>query len=303
MQDDQNLLKELQLAFSRPVKDGAIELDKFLFSRKAFNLLRLEDLYEKTKGVIPPFRQTDFLILFVRQGSGKRSIGHYTFDIQDNSLAIVSKRVIHASTYTSKPYGYLISFNPDFLLQQAFSYKMLSNRKVLNPSLQPFMVLSNEQAAEVTDIFEKIIEECNNGFEEKKQMVALKLLELLILCDRFFTEKAECDCTLEYSDTLHAFNDLIETNFTKHRNVQFYANELHTHPNNLNHIVKKATGLTAKQTITNRMIIEAKYLLASTSLSVKEIAYELGFEDPNYFISFFKKEESATPTHYRMQPV
>jgi AraC-like DNA-binding protein len=300
---NQRLIQELQLAFSKGVKDGVIELDGKLMDRKDFNILRLEDLYLETKGVIPPFRQSDFMILFVKQGSGKRSIGHYTFTIEDNSLAVIPKRVIHAATYNSQPTGYLITFHPDFFLQQSFSYKLLDNKRVLKPSLQPFMVLSNEQATEMTDIFEKIIEECNSGFEEKKQMIALKLLELLLLCDRFFTEKAACDCTLGYSDLLQTFNELIESNFTRHRNVQFYADALNTHPNNLNYLVKKATGLTAKQTITNRLIIEAKYLLVSTSLTVKEIAYELGFEDANYFISFFKKDQHATPLLYRHQPV
>lgn len=298
-----NLIKELQLAFSKSVKDGVIDLDNLLITRNSFNLVRLEDLYLKTNGIIPPFRQSDFLILFVKAGAGERSIGHYTFTIRDNSLAVIPTRVIHASRYTSQPYGYFISFNPDFFLQQAFSYKLLNSKKVLNPSLQPFMVLSEEQANEITNIFEKIIEECSSGFEEKKQMVALKLLELLILCDRFFMEKAEYDHTVDYSGILQAFNDLIERNFSKHRDVQFYADALHTHPNNLNHIVKKATGLTAKQTVINRLIIEAKYLLISTSLSVKEIAYELGFEDPNYFISFFKKDQHATPANYRNQVV
>jgi AraC-like DNA-binding protein len=300
---DPRLVKEIQQAFATSVKDGVIDLDLFLPHRSAFNLLRLEDLYEETKGIIPPFRQSDFFILFVKQGAGKRSVGHHTFNIQDNSLVVIPKRVIHAATYTGRPVGYLVSFNSDFFLQQSFSYKLLNSKRVLQPALPPYMIVSPEQAIELTDIFEKIIEECNSGFEEKKQMIAVKLLELLILCDRYFTEKAACECTLDYSETVQAFNELIENHFTKHRDVQFYAEALHTHPNNLNHIVKKATGLTAKQTIINRIIIEAKYLLVSTSLSVKEIAYELGFEDPNYFYSFFKKEQHATPAHYRNEPV
>lgn len=299
-----HLLKELQHAFSKPVKDGVIELDQHLFSRDSFNLFRLEDLFANTQAIVPPFRQaSDHLILFVKTGTGKRSIGPYTFTIQNNSLAIVPRRVIHMSRYTSHPTGYLISFNPDFLLHQSFPYKLLNSKKVLSPSHQPYMILNEEQAAEITAIFEKIIEECNSGFEEKKQMVALKLLELLVLCDRYFDEKELCDCTVGYSDLVQSFSELIEKNFLHHRDVQFYAEALHTHPNNLNHIVKKATGITAKQTITNRIINEAKYLLSSTSLTVKEIAYDLGFEDPNYFISFFKKEAQSTPAHYRNQPV
>jgi AraC-like DNA-binding protein len=302
MQDKQ-LIQELKFAFSKSVENGVIDLDRFFGTNQTLKVLRLEDLYVETKGIIPPFRVSDFLILFVKKGSGKRHISHYTFDITDNSLVVVPKHIIHAASYKSKPTGYLLAFSPDFLLDQSFPYKLLNTKRVLKPSLKPFMVLNNEQANEITAIFEKIIEECNSGFEEKKQMVALKLLELLLVCDRFFLEQDECDCTLEYSDTMETFNELIEENFRNHRDVQFYADAMHTHPNNLNHVVKKATGLTAKQTITNRLIIETKYLLASTNLTIKEIAYDLGFEDPNYFISFFKREEKATPAQYRMQPV
>lgn len=117
---DPRFIKELQLAFSKPVKDGVIDLDSFLINRHSFNLLRLEDLYVETKGIIPPYRQSDFFIIFVKQGAGKRSIGHYTFDIHARSLAVIPKRVIHAATYTSQPVGYLISFTPDFFSAAGF---------------------------------------------------------------------------------------------------------------------------------------------------------------------------------------
>jgi AraC family transcriptional activator of pobA len=298
---DIRLMTQLQHAFSKKVKDGIIDLDNILINRNSFSLVRIEDLIAKTKGFIPPFRQSDFLIVFVKQGTGKRSIGHYTFNIQDNSLAVVPKRVIHASTYTSPPYGYFITFNPDFLLQQAFSYKLLTSKRVLKASIHSFKVLSKEQATEVCDIFEKILEECKGGFEEQKQMIALKLLELLVLCDRYLTDNSNQDGTYDYSNILEKFDQLIEQNFSTDHDVRFYADALHTHPNNLNYIVKKATGLTAKQTITKRLIAEAKYLLVSSMMSVKEIAFELGFQDPNYFISFFKKAEHSTPLNYRSQ--
>ncbi|HEU4902007.1 MAG TPA: AraC family transcriptional regulator [Flavisolibacter sp.] len=298
---DLHLLKELQRAFSKPVVNGFIELDRLVLARPSFNIFRLEDLYAGTKGIIPPYRQSNFLVLFVREGAGKRLIGPNTFTIRNNSLAIIPPRVIHASTYTMQPRGYFIIFRADFLLQQAFPYKLLTSKSVLKPSCQPFTVLNCWQAADITAVFEKIIEECNSGYEEKKQMIALKLLELLLLCDRFFREKTAGEDTPDYPALLQTFNELIEHHFARHRNVQFYAAALHTHPNHLNALVKKATGLTAKQSITNRLVSEAKYFLVSTTLSVKEIAHELGFEDPNYFISFFKKNQHITPAGYRRQ--
>ncbi len=300
---DQQLIQELKKAFSKGVENGVMDLESFLKARRSFNILRIEDLYTEKGGTVPPYRRSDFLILFVRQGSGQRSIGQYTFTIANNSLVILPRYVIHAATYLEKPYGYVISFNPDFLLQQSFSYKLLNSKRVLKPMLQPYLVLTEEQAGEVVAIFETIIKECNSGFEEKKEMIALKLLELLILCDRFFANKAVGTCTIRYSETMQAFNELIETHFRQHRDVQFYAEALHMHPNNLNLIVKKVTGLTPKQIITNRLIIEAKYLLVSTTLTIKEIAYEVGFEDANYFTSFFKKEQHTTPAQYRCQSV
>jgi AraC family transcriptional regulator, transcriptional activator of pobA len=298
---DLSLITQLQHAFSKKVKDGVIDLDNKLINRDSFNLLRIEDLFAKTNGYIPAFRQSNFSIIFVKRGTGKRSIGSYTFTIEDNSLAVIPKRVIHASTYTSPPCGYFITFNPDFLLQQAFSYKLLNSKRVLKASIHSFMVLSQEQATEMTNIFEKIIEECHSGFEERRQMIALKLLELLVLCDRYLSAKSKQDLTFEYSNMLDKFDELIEQNFSRDHEVRFYADALHTHPNHLNYIIKKATGLTAKQTITQRIIAEAKYLLVSSTLSVKEIAYDLGFKDPNYFISFFKKDQHTTPVNFRSQ--
>jgi AraC family transcriptional activator of pobA len=300
---DALVLSALKRAFSKVVQNGVIDLDKYLVQHESFTILRLEDLYAVNGSHVPPFRRSAFIILFVTEGTGERSIGHYNFTITDNSLAVIPKHVIHAATYTSKPYGYLVVFDADFLMQQAFSYKLLNSKRVLRPSLKPFIMVNEEKGRELTTIFEKIIEECNSGFDEKKEMIALKLLELLILCDRFFAEQDRCDCSSHYTELILQFNELIEANFRHHRDVQFYAAAMHTHPNNLNHIVKKATGLTAKHTINNRILIEAKYLLASTERSVKEIAYELGFENPNYFNTFFKKEQQSTPAHYRMQPL
>jgi AraC-like DNA-binding protein len=296
---DPRTIPELQTAFSRRAKGRVINLDRFLLQYNSFNVLRLEELFAKTDGVVPPFRLSNFLMLFVKSGEGNRFMGHHKFTIENNSLAIIPRHMIHSARYITCPLGYVVCFNADFLLQQSFSYRLINSRQVLRSSLLPFMVLKQEDANEITQIFEKLIEECNGSFEEKKQMIALKLMELLILSDRFFKEQAKPGSAAHQPEVLRTFNELIEKNFLKHRAVGFYASALYTHPNNLNHIVKKATGFTAKQTITNRLITEAKNLLASTTLSVKEIAYELGFEDPNHFISFFRKQQSETPSQYR----
>jgi AraC-like DNA-binding protein len=85
---------------------------------------------------------------------------------------------------------------------------------------------------------------------------------------------------------------------TEH-SASFYAEKLVMHPNYLNSLVKKHTGMTIKGIIQNRLLLETKYLLHSTNLSIKEISNQLGFSDPNYFATFFKRLENMTPAGYR----
>jgi AraC family transcriptional activator of pobA len=81
---------------------------------------------------------------------------------------------------------------------------------------------------------------------------------------------------------------LIEKHYGSQRSVSFYAKSLHTHPYHLNFLVKQYTGLTAKESITKHIVLEAKVLLASTSLTIKEISFKLGFDHPEHFSSTFK---------------
>jgi AraC-like DNA-binding protein len=73
------------------------------------------------------------------------------------------------------------------------------------------------------------------------------------------------------------------------------------HPNYLNALVKKHTGMSAKESIQNRILLEIKHLLHSTTLPIKEIASQLGFSDPNYFTTFFKRFENRSPGTYRSE--
>lgn len=83
------------------------------------------------------------------------------------------------------------------------------------------------------------------------------------------------------------------------RSPSFYAEQLNMHPNHLNAIVKRISGKTASQIVQEGVISAAKSLLNATSLSVKEVAYQLHFSEPTHFIGFFKKYAGQTPHQFR----
>ena len=115
-----------------------------------------------------------------------------------------------------------------------------------------------------------------------------------------FAEEQNVEANLPSIDIIRRFIDLIEANLLNHRSVSFYAKQLNVHPNYLNALIKKHTGITAKESIQNRLLLETKYLLHSTTLSIKEIANQMGFNDPNYFTVFFKRFEKISPANYRL---
>ncbi len=87
----------------------------------------------------------------------------------------------------------------------------------------------------------------------------------------------------------------------RNRTVKYFASLLSTHPNHLNAVVKRKTQKTAIAFIHEQLVLEAKALLSQTELSIKEIAFKLGFNEPSHFNNFFKKQTHLTPVLYRKE--
>lgn len=96
-----------------------------------------------------------------------------------------------------------------------------------------------------------------------------------------------------------SFKLFVENNLTDSLTIQSIAKKLTLNTNSLYNIVKNYSGLSPKEFITNRLILEAKRLLYySESSSIKELAYGLGFNDPEYFSRLFKKVTGKTITMF-----
>jgi AraC family transcriptional activator of pobA len=95
------------------------------------------------------------------------------------------------------------------------------------------------------------------------------------------------------------FRELIEKDFRSHQPVEVYARQLGLTPPHLNRICREHFGDTALGMVHQRLILEAKRYLTFTTLTAKEIALALGFEDPAYFTRFFKRQTGISPLTYR----
>lgn len=95
------------------------------------------------------------------------------------------------------------------------------------------------------------------------------------------------------------FRDEIDRRFGKWHQVTHYADRLGYSPRTLNRLARAHTGLSAKQLIDERVMLEAKRLLSHADASVADIAEQLGFDDPSNFSAYFRSRAGLTPGAFR----
>jgi AraC family transcriptional regulator, transcriptional activator of pobA len=296
------IIKEYLTVFRKYASDGTIDMDAYIKHPFSLQVHRLEELVPAWEGIVPAYRQSQFLIALIRKGTGEKTIGHLSFPIQRNTLFVVPGRVTNSSKYYSLDCsGFVLSFDMGALFEHAPSKNLITGKGIFKRSVKPFMILTNEQAEVLSAIFEHILDEYHRQLTDKDEMIAVKVLELLVQCERYFAGTIPYENLESYIGVMESFNELIQQHFSKERSVRFYANALHIHPNYLNFLMKKYTGMTAKQMIADHLFLEAKGLLGCPILSVKEISYRLGFTAPGSFSSFFRKMSGMSPSEFRQQ--
>jgi AraC-like DNA-binding protein len=100
-------------------------------------------------------------------------------------------------------------------------------------------------------------------------------------------------------DIVREFNYLVDKHFAEHHDVAFYASKLNRSPKTLSNLFSLVSSRTPLNIIHDRIMIHARRQINYTNLSIKEIAYELGYEDIQAFSRFFKSKEGVSPGHYR----
>ena len=95
------------------------------------------------------------------------------------------------------------------------------------------------------------------------------------------------------------FRKLVEENYAREHTVKDYARRMNVTTKTLTLYVKECSSSTPLELINSRIILEAKRLLRYSVLSVKEIAFRLGFDDPSYFVKFFKRNVKQSPADFR----
>lgn len=295
--EEKNILAEFKKAFKGHKKNKIINLDERVGKKLDSFIVRLERIAEPDLE-IPPYQQSRFTIIYITKGKGEKVVGASTVHIKNNTLLIIPSNVASSSIYRNTLKGYYLSINPNCFLQKGFPWDMVLKMDLLNPHITPYFYADAKTAKHIEQILETLLHEVHHKKKNKEFLIAGKILELIILCDRMLWVEKERLANRQPPLVIR-FISLIQEHFKKQHSVSFYAERLHVHPNSLNAATRKSLGQSAKATIDLKLINESKYLLHQTGLSVKQIAYELGFESASNFFRFFKRHTGNSPLSYR----
>ena len=149
-------------------------------------------------------------------------------------------------------------------------------------------------------LFSQMREEiASKKLNEAQHILRAMVYETLMLLERANNIPPTKD--MDYSRTsyyINEFQKLAQTHYKKERHVEYYAGRLYITSNYLNKIVRQSLGISTKQYLSNLLYNEAERLLKYTTLTINDIASELGL-DTAYFIKVFRQKKSITPLQYR----
>jgi len=265
----------------------------------AIKIARMEEIYDRAQGQIDtPHRHGYNTVVWVREGEGSHVIDFNEYAFGKDHVFFVGPGQIHQVKTTNRPIGWVITFQNDFVVKSGLGSDFLMNVNLFRQySESPPIVIS--EPARLLRIMELLYEEFDTDafeYQSEAQGAALKLflLECIKFCDPENKKAQEVGSPL-----LIEFKSLVDARFKDMHKVVEYAEMLSVTPKYLNEVIKSTIGVTAKDYIIDRILIEAKRLLLHTDDSVKMIALSLGFSEPLHFNSFFKNKMDVTPLTYR----
>lgn len=263
----------------------------------------LTDLDEEFSNYIQSPHQHDYYtIFFFRKGKGQHIIDFNTYPIENNTLFFIFPRQTHQIIPETFLYGWVFRFKEDFLIKNAISEKIINSLYLFNEyGKNPPLLIENKNKSEFTDIIKQI--EIAKTFKTYSYDAVGALLKLFLIKSHNMCKTDENNNNSKIqeagSNLLYDFKKLIEKNYSKEHKVSFYAGMLAVTSDYLNKTVKNISGKSAKEHIQSKLITEAKRDLLFTTISNKELAFKLGFEEAAHFNKFFKKETGITPSEFK----
>jgi AraC family transcriptional activator of pobA len=249
-----------------------------------------------------------YKISYKRKLSGKLKYGQDYYDFDEGGLLFAAPNQVIGSNNAEETRDcsqYTLLIHPDFFLTYPLA-KKIKTYGFFSYSANEALHLSDKEKETIISIFNIIEEELNSRIDDFSQDVIISQIELLLnYANRFYKRQFITRKAIN-NDLLQKLEEILDEYFNNEISlnrgiptVQYLSENLNISPSYLSDMLRSLTGQNAQQHIHNKLIEKAKEKLSATSLSVSEVAYELGFEHPQSFSKLFKTKTNLSPLEFR----
>lgn len=294
-------IRDQYINFGLPV-DGIDE-------RTDFAIHNLKDVHHSVPYASPVFRPGFFSFVFVKDAYGKYTTDDLAFDTVPGTIYFTNPGHFKSYHWRQINEVYVVTLSESFLKENVHPDIFEEFPFLLAETVQP-RVLNPEAFAEFEQLYLQINREYLSNSPYRNRLIGNLFVVLLLKIKEYFWK----DYNPIYegnrsSQIVKNFKMMLEKHYRDLNRgiveqafrVQDYADAQSLHPNYLSNVIKIKTGKPIGTWIADKTIAEARSMLQNSSISIKEIAYRLGFSESNHFSSYFKKHTNTTPALFRKQ--
>jgi AraC family transcriptional activator of pobA len=274
-----------------------------------FTIHYLEDTFKDLPFRSEPFRPNYFSFLFVKSAFGHYTIDDQRFEVTSNTVYFTNPGNYRIFEWEKLENTCLITFGESFLKEYVYDDVYRDFSFLLSEVISP-RVLTQHQFDQVEELCNQIHKEYKGDALYKNKIIGALVIALLLKIKEYFFQdynpiyegNRSSQIVKNFKLNLERhFRDLISGKTNTQLRVQDYADLQSLHVNYISSVISSKTGRPISSWIAEKSITEAKVMLQDETLSIKEVAFRLGFLETPHFSNYFKKHTSISPADYRKQ--
>lgn len=251
-----------------------------------------------------------YSVMFKNHCANKLKYGKEYYDFQEGTLMCIAPNQIitienDANSENADIVGWGLFFHPDLIRGTSLGNK-IKEYTFFSYEVNEALHLSDKEKQTLWDCVYKLENELSENIDLHSQTLITSNIELLLnYCARYYDrqfitrKKVNTNLLRKFETILNSYFNSNDQQYKKLPSVKYFAELLFLSPNYLSDLLKKETGKTAQEYLHYYLIEEAKNKLLNTNDPINEIAFNLGFEYPQYFSKLFKSKTGMTPLAFR----
>jgi len=245
-----------------------------------------------------------YMVAMKKDFHGRVRYGRSYYDFDEGIMSFIAPGQVCYEDRNDRPGGgCMLLFHPDFIRGYTLG-KTIKSCEFFSYAINEALYLSKKEETVIEGILKNIEQEYRSPIDGFSQNVMVSLIDVLLNYANRFYNRQFITRKPASNELLVKLDDLLEQHFgnssgTGLPTVKSIADHLHVSPNYLSDMLRVYTGQNTQQHIHNKLIEKAKEMLSTSSLSVAEVAYQLGFEHPQSFNKIFKRKTNISPMAFR----